>query len=244
MKLVAKIVNVAKVTPPERDEMFALMDEHYANVHRSVFDADLAEKRWVILVRDPAQDRLRGFSTQTLVDVQVAGRAVKALFSGDTIIHRDCWGDSALFHVWGRLALALIDDDPDQELYWLLISQGYKTYRLLPLFFYEFYPRHDTPTPDPLKDILDTFASARYSKDYDPFTGVIRATPQQYCLRPGVAKATVERLRDPHVSFFYASNPGHSRGDELCCLAPLTRANFKPAAYRVIGPEPQWVSGE
>jgi hypothetical protein len=136
------------------------------------------------------------------------------------------------------LALALIDDYPDQELYWFLISQGYKTYRLLPLFFHEFYPRHDTPTPGPLKDILDVFAAVGYSNDYDAVTGVIRATPQQYCLRPGVAKVTVERLRDAHVSFFYASNPGHSRGDELCCLAPLTRANFRPAAYRVIGPEP------
>ena len=29
-----------------------------------------------------------------------------------------------------------------------------------------------------------------------------------------------------------------ANGDELCCLAPLSRANFTPAAYRVIGPEP------
>ena len=31
---------------------------------------------------------------------------------------------------------------------------------------------------------------------------------------------------------------GYIHGDELCCLAPLTRANFTRAAYRVIGPEP------
>ena len=42
-----------------------------------------------------------------------------------------------------------------------------------------------------------------------------------------------ERLRDPHVRFFHGRNPDHARGDELCCLAPLTRANFTPAAYRV-----------
>jgi len=40
------------------------------------------------------------------------------------------------------------------------------------------------------------------------------------------------------VRFFVERNPGHACGDELCCLAPLTRANFTPAAHRVIGPEP------
>jgi hypothetical protein len=241
MKLVANLVEVADVTLPERNEMFALMDEHYANVCRKLFEADLADKRWVIFVREPSEDRLCGFSTQTLIEARIAGRPVKALFSGDTIIHRDCWGDSALFHVWGRLTLALIDSHPHEELYWFLISQGYKTYRLLPLFFHQFYPSHDKPTPSFMNEVLDGLASARYPKDYDAETGIIRATPNQYCLRPGVAAATGERLRDPHVSFFYARNPGHSLGDELCCLAPLTRRNFKPAAYRVIGPEPALV---
>ena len=73
---------------------------------------------------------------------------------------------------------------------------------------------------------------------YDAADGVIRATPGQYRLRSGVADVTPERLRDPHVRFFHACNPGHTRGDELCCLAPLTQANFTPAAYRAIGPEP------
>jgi hypothetical protein len=238
MRLTAQLVDVADVTPPQREEMFVLMHAHYANVHRPVFEADLAEKRWVILVRDPASDELRGFSTQTLLDATVAGRPVKALFSGDTIIHRECWGDRALSHVWGRLALALMDAHPGEEWYWFLISQGYKTYRFLPLFFHDFYPRHDTPTPGRLRAIIDALARARYPEAYDAVRGVIRATPLQYRLRPGLADVTPERLRDPHVGFFQACNPGHSCGDELCCLAPLTRANFTPAAYRVIGPEP------
>ena len=73
---------------------------------------------------------------------------------------------------------------------------------------------------------------------YDAQAGVIRAGPWQYRLREGLADVTQERLRDAHVRFFHARNPGHERGDELCCLAPLTRANFTPSAYRVIGPEP------
>jgi hypothetical protein len=57
-------------------------------------------------------------------------------------------------------------------------------------------------------------------------------------LREGVAEVTPARLRDPFVRFFHERNPGHVRGEELCCLAPLTRENFTPAAYRVIGAEP------
>ena len=51
--------------------------------------------------------------------------------------------------------LALLDARPRAEFYWFLISKGYKTYRFLPLFFREFYPRHDAPTPAWAKEILD-----------------------------------------------------------------------------------------
>jgi hypothetical protein len=238
MRLTAKLVEVASVTSPQRDEMFALMEDHYTNVHRHLFEADLAEKRWIILVGDANTDRLCGFSTQTMLEAEVGGRPVKALFSGDTIIHRECWGDHALSRVWGRLALTLIDAHPEEELYWFLISKGYKTYRFLPVFFRDFYPRHDKPTLDRARVILDALARARYPDEYEAALGIIRATRSQYRLRPGLADVTGERLRDPHVAFFHACNPGHTRGDELCCLAPLTRENFTPAAYRVIGPEP------
>src|SRR5689334_14232692 len=100
MRLAARLIEVADLTARQRDAMFALMDRHFANVHRHVFEADLAEKRWVILIRDPATEQLCGFSTQVLLDVVAAGRRRKVLFSGDTIISREHWGDRALSHVW------------------------------------------------------------------------------------------------------------------------------------------------
>jgi len=237
MRLAGKLVNVSDVTAARRDEMFTLMDEHYANVRRELFESDLASKQWVICIFDPVSDRLCGFSTQTLLDAEVEGRPVKALFSGDTIIHRERWGDHALSHVWGRLALSIIDAQPGEELYWFLISKGYKTYRFLPVFFHKFFPRHDMPTPPRMKAVMDALALSRWPTEYDAPTGIIRATPSQYRLCEGLADVTPERLTDPHVRFFQAKNSGHIRGDELCCLAPLTRENFTPAAYRVIGPE-------
>jgi hypothetical protein len=210
------------------------MTRHYSNVNRDVFETDLAEKAWVILLSD-AGGELRGFSTQMVLDAEVGARTVKVLFSGDTIIDRQHWGDSTLAGVWGRLALSLIDADPDVEFYWFLLSKGYKTYRFLPLFFHEFHPRLGLQTPASIEHIRDALGAARYADDYDANAGIVRAGPWQYCLRAGLADVTSERLRDPDIRFFHERNPGHARGDELCCLAPLTRANFTPAAYRVIG---------
>src|ERR1700733_14114299 len=238
MKLTADLVASVDLTDRQRETMFALMDRHYDAVSPEVFETDLAEKPWVILISDPTNGELCGFSTQMMFEVEVEGRSIRALFSGDTIVDRNHWGDQALAHVWGRLALSLIDSHPGVELYWFLISEGYKTYRFLPVFFNEFYPRYDQPTPAVAKTVIDALAVARYPHEYDPQAGVIRAGSGQYRLRRGLADLTPGRLRDDHVRFFEACNSGHVHGDELCCLAPLTRANFTPLAYRVIGPEP------
>lgn len=236
MKLRGRLVSVGEVTREQRDAMFALMRQHYENVRRDTFDRDLREKRWVIQLLGAAGE-LCGFSTQTLLEARVEGRPVTALYSGDTIIARQHWGDSALTHVWGRLALSLMDT-VGGELYWFLISKGYKTYRFLPIFFHEFYPRHDRAATPGAQAVLDALARGRFGAAYDAAAGVVRGGPGKDRLRPGVADLTPERLRDPHVAYFARRNPGHASGDELCCLAPLTRGNFTAAAWRVIGPEP------
>jgi hypothetical protein len=238
MALIGQLVPAAQVTPAQQGAMFALMDRHYENVTRARFDADLAEKDWVILLCDKDSGEIGGFSTQMLLDAEAEGRPIQALFSGDTIVDRDRWGDSALSHVWGRLALSLIDRPESVDLYWFLISKGYRTYRFLPVFFHEFYPRHDRPTPVWARAVIDALAQHKYPDSYDARSGVIRASANKDRLRAGIADLTDQRLHDPHVRFFASRNPGHADGDELCCIAPLTRANFTPAAYRVIGPEP------
>ena len=238
MKLMGRLVPMAEVTPAERDRMFALMDRYYEDVRRDVFEADLAEKPWVIQVWHPRSGELLGFSTQMLLDAVADGRPVTALFSGDTVIDRGYWGDSALMHVWGRFALTLIDERPGSEMYWFLIAKGYKTYRFLPVFFHEFDPHPARPTPDRARAVIDALAQHKYPREFDADRGIIRAGAGHDRLRSGVAEITAARRRDPFVRFFDERNPGHARGDELCCLAPLTRANFTPAAYRVIDAEP------
>jgi hypothetical protein len=238
MRLEGRLVRVTDLSDDDKDRMFDLMDRHYENLCGSTFEADLQEKQWVIQVFHRATGALCGFSTQMLLAAVVDDQPIRALFSGDTIIDRRYWGDQALTHEWGCLAMSLIAEYPEVELYWLLISQGYKTYRFLPVFFHEFYPRVNAHTPRRAGRVIDILGRMKFGEHYDTAARVVRASWNQYRLRAGVADVTPERQRDPNVQFFVEKNPHFAAGDELCCLAPLSRDNFTPAAHRVIGSEP------
>ncbi|MDA1050919.1 MAG: hypothetical protein O3C40_10630 [Planctomycetota bacterium] len=238
VQLTGQLVRVTEIDARRRDEMYALMDTYYENMDRSTFNADLNEKEWVIQIVDKASNELKGFSSQVLIQSFVDGRSIRALFSGDTIVESDRRGQQKLFQVSGWFLRRLMDAYPDDEMYWFLISKGYKTYRFLPLFFREFYPRFSQTAPPRYKAIIDSLARHIDPSRYDPRTGILRAGRAGCRLRPGVADITADRLRDQHVQFFADANPQHARGDELCGLAPLTPTNFTRAAYRAMGPEP------
>lgn len=230
-----RVIDVPLLTQAQRCAMFQLFETHFLHATRDGFSRDLDEKQWAILIEDEQSGLIRGFSTQMILEVPHQGQILRSLFSGDTVIDRDAWGDQALARTWGRFTLALADRFFPDPLYWLLISKGYKTYRFLPLFFHEFYPRFDQPTPPWAADTLAIFSRHKFGPHYDPRAGVVRGNEAKDRLRPGVADLTPHRLRDPHLHFFAERNPAHAQGDELCCLAPLSRANFTEAAWRVIG---------
>jgi len=233
-QLISELVPVAELSAEQRHEMLALMARFYEGVSARMFADDLAEKEWVIRLSHPETGELCGFSTQMVLDQPVGSRRIKALFSGDTIVDERYWGEQGLVREAVRLAASLIDRWPDDELYWFLISAGYKTYRFLPVLFHEFFPCHDRTTPPEQQAVLDVLAGTKYPDRYDAEQGVIRASSEQYHLRAGVAEVTPERERNPHVRYFLKRNPGHTRGEELCCLARLTRANLTPAAQRFL----------
>jgi hypothetical protein len=235
MRLTGRICRIDDVSSGDREQMFSLMRRHYENVDRHAFESDFDQKDWVIVATDVNEGRVYGFSTQTLYRQEFNGQSVRILFSGDTIVDRRFWASNPLSQLWGRLALSLIDAYPDDRLYWFLISKGYKTYRFLPVFFREFYPRYDKPTPRWAKRLICEVSSTRYGHRFKEPTGIVVASRDGCRLRQAVADVTPDRLRNPHVAFFDRVNPGHAGGDELCCVAPLSRENFNRKAFRVIG---------
>lgn len=211
-----------------------MMGRYFANVSRTVFERDLSEKEWCILLTD-ASGRVRGFSTMMLVRAEVDGRSIAAVYSGDTIVDREHWGESILSRLWSGQAFDLASRLPEEPVYWFLLSSGYKTYRFLTTFFEEFYPTHRRETPPEARRVMEAMAQAKFPGRFDREAGVVRpenAAP----LRAGVADVTEKRLADPHVAYFVCANPGYARGDELVCLTELATENLTPAGRRMLGP--------
>lgn len=231
------IRRVEDLSAEERRQMLALLSQYFENVSEVTFERDLAEKEWCVLLRSANGD-VAGFSTLAMWRRTIEGIPVAAVYSGDTIVDRRFWGESALSRLWSRQAFALAGEacreQPGTRAYWFLISSGYKTYRFLPTFFRKFYPTFERPTPPWEARVMRTLAAARFPDEYDPAAGVVRplsAAP----LRSGVAELTPRRLTDPHVAFFARANPDHARGDELVCLTGLLPENLTPAGRRMLG---------
>jgi hypothetical protein len=234
MKFESRRVDIADLDSGDRCRMFQLFERYFACANRTDFETDLSEKDWVILLMDSERGRLCGFSTQQLVSACCEGGPVKALFSGDTIVDLEYRFETALMREWGRLAMELAESTAPDPLYWFLISKGYRTYRFLPVFFREFFPRFDAETPAATNRIIDGLAGSLFADAYDPRRGLLMAWPSKNRLRPRYAGVSEHRRRDHHVRFFLDRNPDYRIGDELCCLARIHIDNFTPAALRLI----------
>lgn len=229
-----EIVGINSLAESNIDEMYRLMNSYYDNVSRETFQRDLSEKRDIILLRNSDERKIKGFSTLMLLEQMVDGFPITALFSGDTIIDKEYWGTNELPKWWGRYAFSLIDEMPDKELYWFLMSKGYKTYRFLPVFFNEFYPRRGVDFPEREKRILDAFASSKFPNNYNPETGIISFEGKKDHLKHGVADIDESRMKNPDIQYFLEMNPHWEQGDELACLVRLTKDNFNRIGHRVI----------
>jgi len=212
--------------------MFTLLRDYYENCTPELFTRDLSSKNWVILLRDEEAGAIQGFSTLASYVSYFKGKPVGVVYSGDTIIHPAYWSTTALPRTWIATVLGLGEQLP-KPLYWLLISSGYKTYRFLTVFFREYYPRYDEPTPPEIQGLIHHLARERFGADYHPELGVVRFSRGATPLREGVAEVTEERLKNPHIAFFVAKNPGHGRGDELVCLTRVDRENLTAAGRRM-----------
>ena len=220
-------VHPAALTRDQVDALYALLIRHYDDSPRDVFERDLFEKDNVILIRDENDGRIAGFSTQMLMRTTVGGEEVAAVFSGDTIIDRACWGSQELVKSFARYCGAVEASLEGRPLYWFLISKGHRTYLYLPLFFREYFPRHDAPTPAFEQGVLDDVARRKFGACYSPATGLIEFPTSHGQLKPDLALVPKGREDDPRVRFFVARNPRFAQGSELACIGRLTPSNLR-----------------
>ncbi len=230
LALYGKVIDTALLGKEDKQTMFYLMDEFYDNVSMKVFQEDLSEKDHCILLVDEKGD-IKGFSTQKVMSVDIGLKKVWGVFSGDTIIHRDYWGSFELFKVFAQYYVRF--GEQYGVFYWFLISKGYKTYKMLPLFFNEFYPKFNKKTPEFELAVMNSFGNKKYPLEYDAKRGVIVYGGKRDRLKEGVADILEKQLKDENIEFFTRINPGYIEGDDLVCLTKLSRDNFNKTAQRL-----------
>jgi len=213
-----RVEPVGRLTAADREAMWALFARYYDKVTRAEFERDLDEKQYLIRMHDAAGG-LCGFSTIQVLETRLGGRAVEAVFSGDTVIDRSVWGQKQLQRVFTRFLIGRKLRRPFGRVYWFLISKGHKTYLLMRNNL-TMFPNYERATPPDVRTVLDHVARLKYPDRYDPDRGVI-AYPDGSAVRSDVADVTPEAREDPDVRFFLERNPGWLHGDELCCLAEL-----------------------
>jgi hypothetical protein len=225
-------VEVATLDAAQHEAMYALYARYYDAASRERFLSDLADKRYVVLLHDQAH-ALQGFSTLAEYQREFDGRTIGVLFSGDTIVDTQHWGQQALAFAWLRLAGRLKARAPERPLYWFLISKGHRTYRFLSAFARQFWPAFDRPTPSRIQALMNALARERFGDDFDAATGVIRFAESRGHLREPFAEVSAAHRRLPEVAFFLARNPGYTRGDELVCLCELAADKLQPLGRRI-----------
>src|SRR6266478_5029259 len=169
----AETTTVNRLQVCEIGRMFALYSAYFEATNEAIFRADLAEKDYVILLRD-AIGEIKGFSTGVILELNSGETRARAIFSGDTIIHHENWGERTLPLAFAAQAGRIKAQRPEEPLYWFLISKGYRTYRYLSLFFHDYVPRWDLATPQQGQTLLDVLACDMFGSAYDHRTGVIR----------------------------------------------------------------------
>ncbi len=227
-----RLVRTRDLDRGDLNAMFDLFARSFDDARRERFEADLDEKNRVLLLEEPDVG-LCGFSTMLFYRAEDRGETLNVVYSGDTIVAPEAWGSSILAPAWIAAVKRLHRQRPAVRLVWLLIASGYRTYRFLPVFWREFFPRHDRPTPPEAGRLMMRLASERFGRAYDPGTGIVRfAEPQVLCRE--LRGIPAERLKNRHVAFFARANPGHMRGDELVCLTELADSNLTPAGRRMV----------
>jgi len=230
-RLSAQTVSAQALSSKQRNTMYALYDCYYENTSAQAFERDLEHKTHVLLLNDE-QGRLQGFTSLAVAEMEVQGKQLRYIYSGDTVIHHQYWGEQSLPLAWCELAGSIKSQAPDVPLYWFLIVKGHRTYRYLKIFSRQYFPAPNVTTPPEMQRIIDALAGKHFGEYYNAATGIIHFPTSRGNLRQQWMAVDEGRKEKPEIAFFLQRNPGHGQGDELVCLTELHSDNLRRFALK------------
>jgi hypothetical protein len=219
----------------EREAFYRLLCQGFLGVTWHDFIRDFEEKDAVIVLRkEHGEGEIVGWSTLMVLTLALPGEEVKGVFSGDTVVLPEYRSGTGLGVELVRFFRRAYEQFPEHKVYYILISKGWRTYKIMPFFFKDFAPRFDRPTTHYDMMLMNAFGEKKYPQHYDPETGVITFSPQR--VRAESVDAAPAKP-DRHAEYFLRRNPGYLDGHELVCVARIAPENFTSGARRLVSLE-------
>ncbi|HEY1351773.1 MAG TPA: hypothetical protein VGF67_19300 [Ktedonobacteraceae bacterium] len=227
--------NISACSHQETKTFYHLLCQSFLGVSWHDFIRDFQEKDAVMILRkEHGQGEIVGWSTLMVLTLALPGEEVKGVFSGDTVVLPEYRSSTGLGVELVQYFFQTYEQFPRHKVYYILISKGWRTYRILPFFFKDFAPRYDRPTSFYDTMIRDAFGKKKYPHHYHPETGVITFSDQR--VRPESIDAAPTH-QDRHAAFFLYRNPGYLDGHELVCVAKIAPDNFTHRVRRLASHE-------
>lgn len=216
MRLKSRTIKREALSDKQKLQMYNLFTYYYDNVSKEKFEKDLSDKELVILLL--WKNEIKGFSTLKIFSQKLEGKDYICVFSGDTIIDESFWGQTSLTMEFFKNVLRVKMRHLNKEVYWFLISKGYKTYLLLTNNYFTYYPRYDRPTPEKHRKLIALFAKNLFGEYYNEEKNLLIFGNNCDRLKQAIAPITEKELKNPNIAYFHQANPHHFQGDELCCI--------------------------
>ena len=229
-KLNSKIIKIKQIDNLLLQNMFELMNQTYDGTSLEKIEKDLSNKDYILLLTDKQQN-LQGFTTMQIFDFQLKSKPVTVIYSGDTVISKDFLGELELMQSWWQFVCEIQQKNHTIDIYWMLISKGWRTYKFLPVFFNEFYPNKNEQTPAEFQDFIDNLGIFKFPEEYK--NGLVCPHHPDY-LKNGENDVPSHRKNDADIQFFLTKNPNFYKGDELVCTTKLHYNNLTNTGLRFL----------
>ena len=221
--MIIKELKPSNLSEAQKDRMFFLMEKSYDNLDKNIFLLELEDKDITFLLLDK-KENIVGFTSVKLFSKKIEGEDIIGVFSGDTVVLERYRGGLELSYAWLNYALNL--NDGNKLIFWFMLSKGYKTYRLLPRFFKEFYPHYKIDTPKKIKIIIDNFSFDLFGDRYDSASNIYKPA-RNYNVKLGKKEINDNLLKDKYIKFFAEKNKNFWMGEELVSYCELSKKNLK-----------------
>jgi len=237
-KVITYFKYLKNITVNDIKQMYDLYAAYYENTSLDIFLNDLSKKTGAIMVVRKSDGKVVGFSTQQVLELDIHGKKVRGVFSGDTIVEPRYWGNNKLGVVFYRFLIREKFRRPWVPFYWFLISKGYKTYMLMVNNCYKYYP-NVAGNKGEYVEITKAYCNQLFPEYFDPQSMLLDFGEQYVRLKETVAEITPElAAANEHIRYFEQMNPTWRRGTEMPCLGSIDMGS---ALYSFYARPMKWI---